>query len=216
LSGLILRGGNCEHCAAPRRTRPVLVELLMGTALALLWGWAGGELGKFLAAAVILTLFLLIAIIDIEHRLILWIVIYPSAVIVALLGMLSPERGVAKTLLGGAVGYGLIGGLYLLGKVFSRAAALWRGQPLEEVAFGRGDVNLAGVVGLAVGWSGILFALLVAIFSAGMFALGYLIVQRARGRYAAFTPIPYGPFLVLGGLILYFYGREIAAAYLGR
>jgi prepilin signal peptidase PulO-like enzyme (type II secretory pathway) len=100
--------------------------------------------------------------------------------------------------------------------LFARVIHLARGQPLDEVAFGWGDVNLAAVVGLAVGWSGVLFAVLIAIFSAAAFGLVYLVVQRLRGRYTLFTAIPYGPFLVLGALTIYLYGQEIAAAYAGR
>ncbi len=216
LAGLLARGGHCEHCGGPRPLRPVVVEVAAGLSLAYLWGWAGGQAFKFLAAAVVVALFVLITIIDLEHRLILWVVIYPAAVIVALIGVLSPERGWQKTLVGGAVGFGLVGGMFLLGEVFSRVMALARGRPLDEVAFGWGDVNLAGVIGLAVGWSGVLFAVLIAIFSAAAFGLVYLVAQRLRGHYTWFTAIPYGPFLVLGALAIYLYGKEIAAAYAGR
>ena len=75
---------------------------------------------------------------------------------------------------------------------------------------------VAVVIGLAVGWSGVLFAVLIAIFSAAAFGLVYLVVQLLRGRYTLFTAIPYGPFLVLGALTIYLYGQEIAAAYAGR
>jgi prepilin signal peptidase PulO-like enzyme (type II secretory pathway) len=216
LASWIVRGGRCEHCGAPRPLRHAAVEAVTALALAYLWGWAGAQPFKFLSAAVIVFIFLLITIIDFEHRLILWIVIYPSAAIVALIGILAPDRGWQKTLLGGAVGFGLVWGMFLLGEVFSRVIALARGRPLEEVAFGWGDVNLAGVIGLAVGWSGILFAVVIAIFSAALFGLAYIVFQRVRGRYSLFTPIPYGPFLVLGAALVYLYGKEIAAAYAGR
>jgi prepilin signal peptidase PulO-like enzyme (type II secretory pathway) len=60
------------------------------------------------------------------------------------------------------------------------------------------------VVGLAVGWPGVLVALLLGIFAAGGFSLGYLVWMAARRRYSAFTPLPYGPFLILGALAVYF------------
>lgn len=216
LAGLVARGGRCEHCGGPRPLRHSVVEVATAFSLTYLWGWAGGQAFKFFAAAVIVALFILITIIDLEHRLILWVVIYPAAVIVGLIGVLSPERGWQKTLVGGAVGFGLVLAMFLLGEVFARVIHLARGQPLEEVAFGWGDVNLAGVIGLAVGWSGVLFAVLIAIFSAAAFGLLYLLVQRLRGRYTLFTAIPYGPFLVLGALTIYLYGKEIVAAYAGR
>src|SRR5687767_12466491 len=49
LMGFLFRGGQCEHCAALRKLRHVVVELGTGLSLAYLWGWAGQDLGKFLA-----------------------------------------------------------------------------------------------------------------------------------------------------------------------
>lgn len=217
VAGFLFQSGRCEHCHGPRRLRAAWVEVGTGLALIYLWQWAGGDWAKFLAAALIVAIFILIAVIDLEHRLILWSVIWPSAALVALVGILTPGRGPVKTLVGGAVGYGLVLGVFVLAQVFSIVITRVRGQPLEEVAFGGGDVNLALVIGLAVGWSGIVFALLIAIFAAGTFSLGYLAVQLLRGRYNVFTPIPYGPFLIFGALTIYLYGQELVSLwYPGR
>lgn len=162
------------------------------------------EPGSFLSAVVICSILLLIVVTDLEHRLILNVVIVPAAALFLLVGVLDPQRGPLKTLLGGLVGFATFFLLYLLGGVFGRVAARVRGGPLAEVPFGFGDVNLAGVVGLAVGWPGVLVALLLGIFAAGGFSLGYLVWMAARRRYSAFTPFPYGPFLILGALAVYF------------
>jgi prepilin signal peptidase PulO-like enzyme (type II secretory pathway) len=216
LSGFLFKGGQCEHCAAPRRIRHGLVELGLALAWAYAWNWAGGAPEKFLPAAVILGLFMLIAVIDIEHRLILWNVAVASALIIGVMNSLLPERGLAKTLEGGLAGYGFWFLVFGAGQVFSMLVARWRGQALDEIAFGGGDVNLGGIVGLAVGWSGILFTLPLTIFSAAAFSLVYLAVQAVRGKASLFMVIPYGPFIILGALTIYFYGKEFAAFYLGR
>jgi len=78
---------------------------------------------------------------------------------------------------------------------------------MEEVAFGFGDVVLAGVIGLAVGYPGITLALLLGIFAGGLFSLGFILVMVLRRRYEAFMPIPYSPFLILGGMVVYIAGR---------
>lgn len=216
LVGLVLRGGRCEHCAAPRRRRHMLVELGTALALGFTWNWAGGAWLKFLPAALIWFSFILIAVIDIEHRLILWNVALVSAVVIGAMNCLLPERGVVKTLLGGLAGYGFWFAIFWAGQLFGQAMARWRGQPLDEIAFGGGDVNLGGVAGLAVGWTGILFTIPITVFSAAVFSLGYLLVQAVRRQYSLFTAIPYGPFIILGTLVIYFYGPEFAAWYLGR
>ena len=213
----LIRGGRCAQCGGPRPVRQAVVELLTGLSLVYAWNWAQGDWLKFLTGATLLVVSLLIAVIDIEHRLILWRVILPSAVIVGLLNSLLPDRGPTKTLWGGLGGYAIVFGVYGLSQLLALGLARLRGQPLEEVAFGGGDVNLAGVVGLAVGWPGVILALLVTIVTAGMFSLLYLGVLLVRGRYRPYAvAFPYGPFLILGALVLYFYGRDFVAWYAGR
>lgn len=147
--------------------------------------------------------FLLVIVIDYEHRLILFVVTVPAAIVIAVVGSLAPSRGPEKTLLGGLVGFLAVYGLYLMGGLFARLVQRIKKQPLEEVAFGFGDVVLAGVIGLAVGNPGIILALLLGVLAGGIFSLGFLLVMVLRRRYEAFMPIPYSPFLILGGMIVY-------------
>lgn len=158
------------------------------------------------------TYFLLVIVIDYEHRLILFVVTIPAMVVLAVLGTLDPSRGPEKTLLGGLVGFVAVWALYLLGGLFAQLVWRLRNQPLEEVAFGFGDVMLAGIIGLAVGYPGITLALLFGVLAGGVFSLGFLLVMVLRRRYEAFVPIPYSPFLIFGGMIVYIAGRTGLAA----
>lgn len=212
VASLFLRRGTCEHCGAPRRWRHMVVEVATGLCLAGVWEWARGQWAAFLAAAILVFAFALIAVIDIEHRLILWRVVLPSAVVIGVTqGVL---RGWAVTLEGGLAGYGIVFGLFLLGQLFSLTMAQMRGRPLDEVAFGGGDVNLAALAGLAVGWPAVLLVVLAAIFSGGIFSLLYLVVQAIRRRYNPYTAIPYGPFFIFGAAAVYLYGHDFALWYL--
>lgn len=215
LGHALLRRGRCLYCAAPRGWRAPLVEAALAAGFVYLWVWSGEDGARFLSAAVITVVFALITVIDLEHRLILWRVVWVSALVLALLGALAPDRGWQKTLLGGVVGYGLVWLLFLVGQLYAWVLARVRGQPLDEIAFGGGDVNLAGLIGLAVGWSGVLFALFIGVVAAGLFSLGYLAAQVARRRYNPHTPFAYGPFLVFGALLIYLHGREFAAWWFG-
>jgi prepilin signal peptidase PulO-like enzyme (type II secretory pathway) len=105
-------------------------------------------------------------------------------------------------------------GIFLLAELFTRLLQRWRGQALEEVAFGGGDVNLAALVGLAVGWPGVLLALVIAIFAGGIFSFVFIVFQLVRRRYSPYSAVPYGPFLVIGALAIYLYGKDFAAAWL--
>lgn len=205
----------CPYCDSPLGLRHPLVEL--GAAAWLTWLYARDPTAWVLwPAAMISMIFLLILITDFEHRLILHSVTGPAALVIALLGTLDPSRGPVKTLVGGAVGFVAVLGLYLLGGVFARQMSRMRGQPLEEVAFGFGDVTLAGVIGLAVGWPGVIVALFLGILAGGLFSFGFLISMLLRRSYQAFVPIPYGPFLILGALLVYMGGRSVLIDLISR
>ncbi|MGH2625045.1 MAG: prepilin peptidase [Anaerolineales bacterium] len=200
--GKLTAADRCVYCGTVRRARAAMVEL--GLAGGFLWLEAGHAPGRALVSALVLSVFVLFAVIDIEHRLVLHVVSLPAAAVMALVGVLDPARGPAKTLLGGAAGAAIVFLMYLGGIGFSRLMARWRGEELEEVAFGFGDVTLAAVVGLVVGWPGVIPALVVGVLSAGAYSALFLLASLLRRRYVAFTPIPYGPFLILGALTVYF------------
>jgi prepilin signal peptidase PulO-like enzyme (type II secretory pathway) len=193
----------CLYCGRRRGWRAPLVEL--GMAAICIWiAGRGAPAQQFWAGWLTVAIYLLIAIIDVEHRLIMHIVSLPAAVIMAVLGSQRPGQGPLNTLIGGAAGFAIVFGMFLLGEFFLRLIGRLRHQPVEEIAFGFGDVTLAAVIGLSVGWTAVVAAILLGVLAAGAFSLAYLGVMLARRRYVAFTPIPYGPFLILGALIVYF------------
>ena len=109
------------------------------------------------------------------------------------------------------MGFGSFLLLYYLGQVFANFMARRRGEAIDEVAFGFGDVTLAGVVGLTVGWPGVIIALVLGILAAGFFSFIFILGMLIRRQYNPFMPIPYGPFLILGNLFVYFGGVGLLA-----
>jgi len=201
LAALVSGRRACRFCARQPGLRPALVELLGAAAGALAFRF---DPAGFWTAMLVMGIYALIVVIDLEHRLILHVVTLPAAILLGLIGSLDPGRGWACVLLGGAAGFGILLMLYLLGGVFARTMARLRGRTLDEVALGFGDVTLSTVIGLTLGWPGVVAALLLGVFAAGVFSSAFLMVMMARRRYVAFTPIPYGPFLALGALLVYF------------
>ncbi|MCD6425647.1 MAG: prepilin peptidase, partial [Anaerolineales bacterium] len=112
------------------------------------------------------------------------------------------NHGVFYTLLGGAAGFGTMLILYLLGNLFIKFLSKTRGEEIDEVALGFGDVNLAGVIGLLLGWPGVVGGLFLAIILGGVVSGIFLMIQFIRKRYKALQALPYGPFLVLSTIIL--------------
>ncbi len=154
--------------------------------------------------AFVLSYFALVAVIDIEHRLVL----HPVSIFGALaLGALGAWRhGLLPTLLGGAAGFLLMLGLYFSGELIGRLLARLRKQAWQETALGFGDVNLAGVIGLLMGWPAVMPALFAGVLLAGMYSLVLVFVSLLRGKYSMFASIPYAPFLCAGAVLVVLLG----------
>jgi prepilin signal peptidase PulO-like enzyme (type II secretory pathway) len=73
-----------------------------------------------------------------------------------------------------------------------------------------GDVKLAGLLGALVGVPLIFSVLIYAIVLGGVGALAVILLTMLRGHgYAAFTAIPYGPYLVLSGMAFLIFGSTL-------
>ncbi|OGO16063.1 MAG: hypothetical protein A2Z14_12460 [Chloroflexi bacterium RBG_16_48_8] len=193
----------CAYCGKLQEWRAPLVEITLAVGGYLIYR-ANPSYAVFISGLVILFIYLLIIVIDIEHRLILHIVSGPSALVVFLLRFLNPEPEFTETIVGGVVGFFSFLLLYFLGQLFAMVMGRLRGTQIDEVAFGFGDVTLAGVIGLTAGWPGVIVALILGIFLAGIFSFLFIIARMLVRRYSPFMPIPYGPFLVIGCLMVYF------------
>lgn len=156
----------------------------------------------------ILAILVLITVIDLEHRLILFIVMIPSyvyAIIGAILfnQQISDKIVFRDYLFGGLLGFIVFFVLYLGGILFTAIVENSRGEEMEEVAFGYGDVMLATLSGLILGWQALIFAMFIAIFAGAAGALVYLAVRLVvKGKYEVFTALPYGQYIVFGTIIM--------------
>jgi prepilin signal peptidase PulO-like enzyme (type II secretory pathway) len=91
--------------------------------------------------------------------------------------------------------------LYYLGRLFSKFISRNRELPIDEEALGFGDVYMAGAIGFLTGFPYILPALLVSIVLGGLVSAFVLIITLVKKTYEAFRAIPYGPFIIIGGII---------------
>ncbi|MGN7797902.1 prepilin peptidase [Leifsonia sp. 22587] len=211
LSWLLLRG-RCRDCGTRIPVRYPLVEL--GTA-ALFAVVAFAFLvplrvpGRPLAATILELLAWLwlaavtiaLSIIDIEtHRLPDRIVIPTAVAIAALLTAAAAVEGDWWRLGQAGIGAAALGGFYLL-LAFVRPGAM-----------GLGDVKLAGVLGLALGWAG-WAQLAVGAFAAfvlgGVFSLVFVLAKRVDRKGG----IPFGPWMLAGAWVGMFFGAQLVATY---
>ena len=82
-------------------------------------------------------------------------------------------------------------------------------KAVYPAGMGAGDVKMAGMLGLLVGYPGVVVALWLAVVLGGMVALG-LLALGGRSRKDA---IPFGPFLSAGGIMALLAGTEIIDFY---
>ncbi len=104
---------------------------------------------------------------------------------------------------GGIAGFLIFLFLYWLGGLLGRLFHL--GQGIEPLGFG--DVILAGLVGVAAGWPSILAAVLLSILLAGSSRID--LTDRfdfQRGNRRGNATMAYGPYLMISGLMICFYG----------
>ena len=161
----------------------------------------------FILALILFIYLSLVFVIDLEHRLILHPISLTGAVLALGIGIYirsgtSIPHGITSTLIGGAVGFGIMLVFYFVGEWYVRYMAKKRGMSADEVALGFGDVNLAGILGLLLGWPAIASGLLFAVLAGGLISLFIIVGMLITKKYKAFTAIPYAPFLILSALFL--------------
>ncbi|MEZ5226497.1 MAG: A24 family peptidase [Acidimicrobiales bacterium] len=150
--------------------------------------------------------FVAMSIIDLEHKLLLNILTYPTlgAALFGVLVLSGPNDhadGIYPALIGALTYLGILGLAFIV----------------YPPGLGLGDVKLAPTLGLAMGWVAadsltavmmVLYALLVGFFTLGVLGVLY---GKVMGKGLK-VELPAGPFLVLGALVLIVYSDPSLSA----
>jgi leader peptidase (prepilin peptidase)/N-methyltransferase len=185
LSYLWLKG-KCGHCGVAVSVRYPLVEL----AVALLWGfcaWRWGFSVEALAWAGFGSVLVTLALIDADTMLL------PDSLTLPLLwaGILCASIGVTQLPLlqsvwGAAAGYGVLWAVQTVFKLIT-----------GKQGMGEGDYKLLAALGAWLGW----MVLPMVILMASLLGVIVALAMRWRGSLKAGEPLPFGPYLVLAGLV---------------
>lgn len=200
ISWVLLRG-RCRSCGEPIPAGYPLVEL--GNAM--LWVAAGlrfGDTWQTIPFALFFSVLLALSVIDLELYILPNKITYPSVLVslVAIIGLSyaftdDPGNAIRGALIGG-VGYSLGLGLTVLAYELI----------VRKEGMGMGDVKLAGLLGIWVGWVHpilVLYSLIIASIVGLVVGAAILIVRRAS------KPYPFGPWLALGAIVAILFSGPI-------
>jgi len=199
--GYLAQRGVCRYCKKPLPLRFPLLEATMAICFALAWPLYEGQLLVYAFNLFYIFILVTVGVIDWKHRLIFPIMLYLSG-LVAIAGALftgaHPDNlmpdGLGSALLGAAFG-GVV--FYL---IYWLALALYRVR-----ALGYGDVLLAIMIGLVLGFPRAASALFMGSVLGGLVAVVFLLVRRKKRR----DFIPYGTSLCLGVVLILIFGNTV-------
>jgi leader peptidase (prepilin peptidase)/N-methyltransferase len=210
VSWLVLRG-RCRRCGNPIGIEPIVIELANVTIWVLFTLRFYDDMIEVLPAFLIFGSVLVAqSWIDIkEQRLpreitFTGIVLGGIALAIAALVIGEPER-IWMAALGAMIALAIIGGIYLGSNAHYG----------KDVAFGFGDVILAPLLGMYLGWlnpgivaPGLFFGFVLGTLG----AIPAMLTKRADAK----TQVPFGPFLAMGAVVAVFVGQHFVDLVLGR
>ncbi len=226
LSWLIL-GAKCRNCGTPISWQYPLVEAITATLFFLVYWKFGATVASpiymLLAASLVLVTF-----VDLTDWTIPNEVTFPGipiGIACAVGAMVYPESGLLLdqplwSMLGVLVGGGVLYGLDLASLLI-----------LKKRGMGFGDVKLMAMLGAFFGPWGVLLIMVIASFIGSAVGLTLILVGRTPTAEDAedesdgdeedddvMTPgghyLPFGPYIVLGGIVYLFFGPEIIERYM--
>ncbi len=199
VSWVLLRG-RCRYCKEPISALYPLVEILC----AALFAGTAARFGQSWVLPAYLALFaglLALSVIDVQTLLLPKKIVYPLTGIVTILFLVATAAiGVWHQLLVGAICAAAWFALFFVMNLASPRI------------LGFGDVRLAPVLGLSLGWLGAGYALL-GFFAANLIGAVVGIALIATGRIARQQQIPYGVFLAAGCAVAVFVGPQLLSPF---
>jgi leader peptidase (prepilin peptidase) / N-methyltransferase len=198
LSWLILRG-RCAACSSPISPRYPFVELSTGLLFAVAaWHWGFGM--QAVTAWLLLASLVALCCIDLDTSLLPDDITLPLAwlgLLVNLNGLFVPLE---DAVLGAVAGYLALWGVYHLFKLLT-----------GKEGMGAGDFKLLAALGAWLGWKMLLPVVLLASFTGALVGIALILfAHHDRAR-----PIPFGPWLALGGVLGLFWGDFMLHVWLG-
>jgi leader peptidase (prepilin peptidase)/N-methyltransferase len=215
LLGFFMARRRCPQCGEPLSARIPIVEFVPAALFAALY-LNYGISWELLILLAYTSLLIVLFITDYEHFLLPNVVTYPGILLAAAVALLFTllQYRLSWALFFAGQGFIAIFNNYFLSAMaggLSGALLLLLVVVLSRGGMGMGDVKLAGLLGLMVGFPLVFIALFIGIWAGGLVAVALLISGKKKRK----EMLPFGPFLCIGGLAALLWGRQILAWYLG-
>jgi leader peptidase (prepilin peptidase) / N-methyltransferase len=198
LAWIVLRA-RCRKCKSPISVRYPLVEV----ATAALFALAATRIDHWVELAAYVIAFaglLALSVIDIDVQRVPVSVLYPTLAGTAVLlgvaaGLDDRWDDLGRAFIGAAIGFALLRVIHLV----------------SPRSMGYGDVRLAILCGLVLGWYGLTYVI-VGLYGAFVLGtvVGVMLIALGRGKFG--KAIPFAPYLALGAVYVSLYGEPLADA----
>jgi leader peptidase (prepilin peptidase)/N-methyltransferase len=197
ISYLLLRG-RCSACKTQISIRYPLVEILTG-ALIGLTSWQLGYTAATLFAWVFVFALIALTFIDFDTQLLPDDITLPLLWLGLLFNLNSGFTDLESAVIGAMAGYLVLWSVFWLFKLI-------RGKE----GMGYGDFKLLAAIGAWFGWQMLPAVILLSSTLGAIIGIA-LIVLTKRSKE---VPIPFGPFLAIGGIAALFFGQQLSQIYL--
>ena len=183
--------GKCAHCGIAISKQYIFVEALTGFLAVIVFLLKAGtstlEIYQFFFYFSVCCVFLTHTIVDLKHK------ILPNMLTIYLALLFLMDR-----LLYGSWSFALIGGA--IGFLFPLGITYLFFKIKGVVGLGGGDIKLYGALGIYLGPYSVIHNIFLSCLAGSIFSL----VMMAFGKMDKKTPIPFGPFILLIGVIQIF------------
>ncbi len=194
----LVQGGKCKGCKTGISARYPLVEALTGVLIGLV-AYKYGYTSTTLFAWIFVFALVALTFIDFDTQLL------PDDITLPLLwlGLLFNLNGGLTDLKSAAIG--AMAGYLILWSVY------WAFKLITgKEGMGYGDFKLLAAIGAWFGWQILPAVILLSSILGTIIGVGLILLAK-RGRE---VPMPFGPFLALGGIAALFFGQQLASYYI--
>jgi leader peptidase (prepilin peptidase) / N-methyltransferase len=190
--------GRCRACKRPISLRYPFIEILTAALLGAL-SWKFGYSYTTLFAAIFVCALIALTFIDFDTQLLPDDITLPLIWLGLLFNLNDGFTDLKSAVIGAMAGYLVLWSVFWLFK-------LLRGKE----GMGYGDFKLLAAIGAWFGWQLLPALILLSSTLGALIGIG-LIVLTQRDKN---IPMPFGPYLAIGGIAALFYGQQLANVYL--